>query len=83
MKAHAGDTVLIEGHTCDLGSDAYNMALGQRRADSVKTYMTEKGIDAGRLTAKSFGETTPAVPNTDEANRKLNRRAEFKITIAK
>lgn len=82
MKAHPKDTVLIEGHTCDLASDAYNMGLGQRRADSIKTYMTEKGIDVKRMSTKSFGETTPAVPNSSEENRKLNRRGEFKITIA-
>ncbi|MDZ4857647.1 MAG: OmpA family protein [Candidatus Hydrogenedentes bacterium] len=81
MKAHGGDTVLIEGHTCDLGSDAYNMGLGQRRADAVKSYMLENGIDAGRITTQSFGESDPAVANDGDANRKLNRRAEFNITI--
>ena len=81
MKKHATDTVLIEGHTCDIGTDEYNMGLGQRRADSVKAYMLQSGIDAGRVSTKSFGETKPAVPNTSEANRKLNRRAEFKITL--
>lgn len=81
MKAHAGDKVLIEGHTCDIGTDEYNMGLGQRRADSVKAYMVESGVATARIEAKSFGETKPAVPNNSEANRKLNRRAEFKITL--
>ena len=82
MKAFPKDTLVIEGHTCDIGSDAYNMALGQRRADSVKKYLAEQGIDAARVTAKSFGETKPAVPNKSAADRKLNRRAVFELTIA-
>lgn len=81
LKAHPKDTVVVEGHTCDIGSDAYNMGLGQRRADAVKKYMVENGIDAGRITTKSLGESTPAVPNDSDANRKLNRRAQFDITI--
>ncbi|GMU94099.1 MAG: hypothetical protein AMXMBFR4_31570 [Candidatus Hydrogenedentota bacterium] len=81
MKAHPGDTVLIEGHTCDIGTDEYNMGLGQRRADAVRKYMVENGIAEGRITTKSFGESQPAVPNDGPANRKLNRRAEFEITI--
>lgn len=81
MKAHAQDTIVIEGHTCDIGSDAYNEGLGQRRADAVKSYMVENGIDAARVSSVSKGETTPAVPNDSDANRKLNRRAQFDITI--
>jgi OOP family OmpA-OmpF porin len=81
MKAHGSDTVVVNGHTCDLGSDEYNMGLGQRRADAVKSYMVENGIDAGRITSTSLGESQPAVPNDGAANRKLNRRAAFDITI--
>ncbi len=81
MKAHPKDTVVIEGHTCDIGTDEYNMGLGQRRADSVKTHMLQGGIDAGRVATKSYGESKPAVANDSEANRKLNRRAEFNITL--
>ncbi len=61
--------------------DEYNMGLGQRRADAVKKYMVENGIDAGRITTISYGESRPAVPNDTPANRKLNRRAVFVITI--
>lgn len=81
MKAHPKDTVLIEGHTCDLASDEYNLALGQRRADAVKAYMLQAGIDAARLSTKSYGESKPASPNDCEEHRKLNRRAEFNITL--
>ncbi|MCC6144138.1 MAG: OmpA family protein [Candidatus Hydrogenedentes bacterium] len=82
MKAHPGDSVVIQGHTCDIGTEEYNMGLGQRRADAVKRYMIEQGIDQGRVTTVSFGETQPAVPNTDAANRKLNRRAQFDVTLS-
>lgn len=81
LKAHGQDTIVIEGHTCDIGSDAYNEGLGQRRADAVKSYMVENGIDAARISSVTKGETTPAVPNDSDANRKLNRRAQFDITI--
>jgi len=81
MKKYPEDTVLIEGHTCDIGSDSYNMGLGQRRADAVRSYMLDMGIPASRISTKSFGEEDPAVPNTSPDNRKLNRRAEFDITL--
>jgi outer membrane protein OmpA-like peptidoglycan-associated protein len=81
MKKNGKDTVVIQGHTCDLGPAEYNMGLGQRRADAVKSYMVESGIDAARIETVSLGLTQPAVPNDSAANRKLNRRAEFKISI--
>lgn len=83
MKEWAQTSVTIQGHTCDLGSDAYNMGLGQRRADAVKAYMLENGIDAARIASQSYGETQPAVPNDSAANRKLNRRAVFDVVFAK
>ncbi len=81
MKAHGNDAVVIVGHTCDIGAEAYNMGLGQRRADAVRNYMIQMGIDPARITAISRGETQPAVPNDSAANRKLNRRATFDITL--
>jgi outer membrane protein OmpA-like peptidoglycan-associated protein len=81
LKAHGKDTIVLEGHTCNVGADDYNMGLGQRRADSVKAYLVEQGIDAGRITTKSLGETQPAVPNDTPANRKLNRRVMFDTTV--
>lgn len=81
LKKFEKDTIVIEGHTCDVGEEAYNMGLGQRRADAVKKYMVESGIAESRITTKSFGETQPAVTNDGPANRKLNRRAVFQTTI--
>ncbi|MBI2423164.1 MAG: OmpA family protein [Candidatus Hydrogenedentes bacterium] len=81
LKKFPKDTVLVEGHTDSTGDEAYNMGLGQRRADSVKKYMVEMGIEDARVTTQSFGEGTPAVPNDTKANRALNRRAVFNVTI--
>jgi len=81
MKAHPKDSVLLEGHTDSVGSDAYNMGLGQRRADAVKNYLAEQGVDAGRITTKSFGESQPAVANDTPENRKLNRRVVFQYNL--
>ena len=75
------DTVVIEGHTCDIGTAQYNMGLGQRRADAVKNYLIQSGIAQGRIQSVSLGESSPAVPNDGPANRKLNRRAMFKFSI--
>lgn len=81
MKEWPKTVVLIEGHTCNIGTDEYNMGLGGRRANAVKQYMVQNGIDAGRIETKSFGESQPAVPNDTPANRKLNRRVVFDVTL--
>ncbi len=81
MTKFPGDTVLVVGHTDSVGTDAYNMALGQRRADAVVAYMKSAGIDAARVGSKSMGESAPAVANDSAANRALNRRAVFEITL--
>lgn len=77
LKAHPKDSIQVDGHTCDIGTDQYNSGLGQRRADAVKKYIVDSGIDASRVSTKSYGESKPAVPNNSAANRALNRRAEF------
>jgi len=81
LKKYPKDTVLLEGHTCNIGTDEYNMGLGQRRADAVKKYLVEHGIDESRISTKSLGESKPAVANDTPANRKLNRRVVFDITM--
>jgi len=81
LKKNSKEKVEIQGHTCNVGEEAYNMGLGQRRADSVAKYLVEQGISESRITTKSFGETEPAVPNDTPANRKLNRRAIFDVTL--
>jgi outer membrane protein OmpA-like peptidoglycan-associated protein len=73
-------TIEIQGHTDDKGSDDYNLKLSQNRADAVKKYLISKGISADTITSKGFGESVPLVANDIDANRKKNRRVEFKIT---
>ncbi len=81
LKTFRDDTLVVEGHTDNIGSDAYNDKLGQRRADAVKQYIVEHGVGAARVGAKSLGESQPAVDNDTPAHRQLNRRAVFKMTI--
>lgn len=69
----------VQGHTDDVGEASYNQQLSQRRAEAVRKYLIDKGIDASRLTAKGFGESAPLVEGTDAASRAKNRRVEFKI----
>ena len=69
--------VEIGGHTDSVADDAYNMELSQRRAESVRSYLIQKGIHASRLTAKGYGETHPIAPNDTESGRARNRRVEL------
>lgn len=69
----------IQGHTDNVGSDEVNMTLSQNRAEAVRRYLLEKGIDADRVQARGYGESMPEVPNDTAENRKRNRRTEFKI----
>lgn len=69
----------IAGHTDDKGSDQYNLNLSNSRAKSVQQYLIQKGIEAGRLQARGYGESQPVVPNDTDENRAYNRRVEFRI----
>jgi peptidoglycan-associated lipoprotein len=80
LNTNAAVHLRIEGNTDDRGSDAYNLALGQRRAASVQRYLVARGIDAGRLETVSFGKERPAVQGENEDAWAKNRRAEFVIT---
>jgi peptidoglycan-associated lipoprotein len=79
MRANPDINVLIEGHCDNRGTDAYNMALGARRANSVKQYLVTSGITADRLTTRSYGEERPIDPGNNEAAWAKNRRAQFVI----
>ncbi len=77
MNRNPEGKIQIEGHTCDIGSSEYNLALGERRATSAKRYLERVGINPNRIATISYGEERPMVPNKDEANRSKNRRDEF------
>jgi outer membrane protein OmpA-like peptidoglycan-associated protein len=69
----------VEGHTDDRGSASFNQKLSQKRADSVRQYLVEHGIDASRLTAVGYGEVKPIADNATAEGRGKNRRVEFTI----
>jgi outer membrane protein OmpA-like peptidoglycan-associated protein len=71
----------IEGHTCNIGTAEYNLALGDRRATSVHDYLTSRGISADRLHTVSYGEERPKYDNSREETRRLNRRAALVVRI--
>ena len=70
-------SIEITGHTCWLGSDEYNLALSEKRADAVADYLVGRGIDAKRLFVKGAGESEPLESNLTEAGRRSNRRVEI------
>jgi outer membrane protein OmpA-like peptidoglycan-associated protein len=79
LLARPGVKVVVEGHTDSTGSDAYNQGLSQRRADSVLNYLVRKGVPAGRLTARGFGESNPVASNDTAEGRALNRRVALEV----
>lgn len=81
MRANSAVRIRIAGHTDERGSDAYNVALGQRRAAAAKRYLVDQGIDEGRIDVVSFGEERPAQVGTDETAWSKNRRDEFEIIV--
>ena len=72
--------VTIEGHCDERGSEEYNLALGERRADAVRRYMVDLGVPSARMSTVSFGESNPAVQGHDEAAWRYNRRTEFALS---
>lgn len=80
LKGNASAVVQIEGHADERGSTEYNLALGERRAQSVKNYLVQLGVDAARLPTISYGEERPAVEGHDEAAWSKNRRGQFAPT---
>jgi outer membrane protein OmpA-like peptidoglycan-associated protein len=73
--------VEIEGHTCSIGTSEYNLALGNRRASSVRDYLVSRGILADRLRTVSYGEERPKYDNSREETRRLNRRAALVVNL--
>lgn len=71
--------IRVEGHTDSVGSDAYNMDLSRRRANSVKNLLVQRGVAANRIEVVGYGETMPVATNSTEAGRQMNRRVEIKI----
>jgi outer membrane protein OmpA-like peptidoglycan-associated protein len=81
LQAQPDKKIIIEGHTCNIGTAEYNLALGDRRAKSVYDYLVSRGIAADRLETRSYGEERPAHPNDREETRRLNRRAALVVRV--
>jgi outer membrane protein OmpA-like peptidoglycan-associated protein len=81
LQANADLNIEIEGHTCNIGTAEYNLALGERRATAVREYLTSRGIGANRLRTVSYGEERPKHDNSREETRRLNRRAALVVRV--
>ncbi len=84
IKAMGEDNTLrltVEGHTCNIGTTEYNLALGERRAAAVREYLTSRGVAADRLQTISYGEERPKHDNSREETRRLNRRAALTVRL--
>ncbi|MDE2235805.1 MAG: OmpA family protein [Gammaproteobacteria bacterium] len=80
LKDNPDVEVQVAGYTDNTGKPAYNVTLSQRRAEAVMQYLVDHGIDAGRLSAKGYGQADPLASNTTAAGRAKNRRVELRIT---
>ncbi|MEK9721040.1 MAG: OmpA family protein, partial [Quisquiliibacterium sp.] len=76
----AVELAIVVGHTDSVGTDAYNMALSLRRADSVKAYLVSKGVAADRIRTAGRGESQPVASNETEEGRAKNRRVTVRVT---
>jgi outer membrane protein OmpA-like peptidoglycan-associated protein len=79
LLAYPSLRISVEGHTDSTGSDAYNLDLSRRRADSVRTYLVENGISSANIEAKGFGKDNPVATNDTAAGRQQNRRVEMVV----
>lgn len=80
MKANGAFVLSIEGHCDERGTNEYNLALGDRRANAAKNYIVSLGVDGTRLQTISYGEERPVCEQSDESCWQQNRRAHFVIT---
>lgn len=79
LKREGGIAVIAEGHTDNVGTDAYNMKLSRRRANAVRDYLVAGGISPKRITAEGFGESHPVASNDTADGRAQNRRVELRV----
>jgi outer membrane protein OmpA-like peptidoglycan-associated protein len=72
-------TIVVEGHTDSTGSDTYNMQLSDRRANSVKRLLVQRGVADYRITTIGYGESRPVATNNTPEGRQMNRRVEIRV----
>jgi peptidoglycan-associated lipoprotein len=81
LKANPGVLVLIEGHADERGSDAHNLALGERRAKAAREALVARGVAPTRITVKAYGEQRPSCTERADACWAKNRRAHFLVKV--
>lgn len=79
LQAHPEWQLLLSGHTDNEGTPAFNQTLSEKRSEAVKQYLVSKGVDAGRITTKGYGQTKPLAANNNKAAKGKNRRVEMEI----
>jgi OOP family OmpA-OmpF porin len=79
LQGYPNINVDLEGHTDNIGTDAYNLGLSERRANSVKVYLIGKGIPTRRMSPVGYGEARPIDTNENDEGRENNRRVELKV----
>ncbi len=80
MRRNPGAQITIEGHCDERGTTEFNISLGERRAQTVRKYLVQLGIDGSRLKTVSYGSEMPAVVGNSDTSHDKNRRAEFAVT---
>lgn len=79
IDANIDNDIELAGHTDSIGTEEYNMALSQRRVDSVREYLVSQGVDGAKLTARGYGESQPIADNATPEGRARNRRVEVRV----
>ena len=82
MSQFPSITVEVQGHADERGTTEYNLALGDRRAEAVRRYMTHAGVPTARISTVSFGEERPLATGSSEVAWAENRRAEFRVVAS-
>jgi outer membrane protein OmpA-like peptidoglycan-associated protein len=82
LRDDPGRGVLVEGHTDSTGSEDYNLSLSQRRAEAVRSFLVDNGVEGARVLARGYGKGYPVAGNDTAAGRALNRRVELVILRA-
>jgi outer membrane protein OmpA-like peptidoglycan-associated protein len=80
VLSHPGLRLQLEGHTDSVGSEAYNQVLSERRADTVRDFLIQQGVNANAVTARGFGKSMPVADNATAAGRQQNRRVEMVVS---
>lgn len=79
LRDYPGASLIVDGHTDATGTAEYNQWLSEKRAESVKNYAVERGLDAGKITTNGYGQSKPVAPNNTKEGRQENRRVEVTI----